>query len=160
LESSTSTSTSTSRTSTVNQAYDKINIHQNYQKYYPVAILGIFLMQQENMLRPKFINYATAIMIEINPAINYGRSTFGMICRLSKFHKNKPFRDMTREDAVAFLDSLRKTEIEENPLHQWIGTYSPYRIRHLRFVKWLCSPNTEQSLSPKTPSTLKKGVFN
>lgn len=114
MESSTSTSTSTSRTSTVNQAYDKINIHQNYQKYYPVAILGIFLMQQENMLRPKFINYATAIMIEINPAINYGRSTFGMICRLSKFHKNKPFRDMTREDAVAFLDSLRKTEIEEN----------------------------------------------
>jgi hypothetical protein len=56
-------------------------------------------MQQENMLRPKFINYATAIMTEINPAINYGRSTFGMICRLSKFHKNKPFRDTTREDA-------------------------------------------------------------
>jgi hypothetical protein len=67
-------------------------------------------MQQENMLRPKFINYATAIMTEINPPINYGRSTFGMICRLSEFHKNKPFRDTTREDAVAFLDSLRKTE--------------------------------------------------
>jgi hypothetical protein len=125
-----------------------------------VAILGIFLMQQENMLRPKFINYATAIMTEINPPINYGRSTFGMICRLSEFHKNKPFRDTTREDAVAFLDSLRKTEIEEDPLHQWIGTYSPYRIRLLRFFKWLCSPNTEQSLSPKAPSTLKKGVFN
>ena len=138
----------------------RLTSHQNYQKYYPVAILGIFLMQQETMLRPKLINYATAMMTEINPAINYGRSTFGMICRLSKFHKNKSFRDMTREDAIAFLDSLRKTEIEEDPLHQWIGTYSPYRIRLLRFFRWLCSPNAVQSLGPKAPSTWKKGVFN
>jgi hypothetical protein len=43
-----------------------------------VAILKIFLMQQETMLRPKLFNYATAMMTEINPAINYGRSTFGM----------------------------------------------------------------------------------
>jgi hypothetical protein len=64
-------------------------------------------MQQENMLRPKFINYATAIMIEINPAINYGRSTFGMICRLSKFHKNKPFRDKT--DCTSGLEHIALT---------------------------------------------------
>jgi hypothetical protein len=52
------------------------------------------------------INFMAAMKTEINYTVNYGRGLIGVICRLSKFHKNKPFKDMTREDVIAFLESV------------------------------------------------------
>lgn len=39
-------------------------------------------------------------------------STIDGISRLSSFHKNKSFREMTIEDIFSFLDTIRRTEIE------------------------------------------------
>jgi integrase/recombinase XerD len=68
---------------------------------------------------------------------------------LSRHHNNKKlFKDMTREDVISFLDTIRKPEVSD-PLHKWIGTYNRYRVLIMQFFKWLYYPNIEQKKRPK-----------
>jgi hypothetical protein len=60
---------------------------------------------------------------------------------LSQFERTKS-QTLERKDVLAFLDSLRKSEITD-PLHKWIGTYNVYRVHLIRFFKWLYSPDLE-----------------
>lgn len=99
------------------------------------------------------INYITAMKTETNYSDHYGQDTVGISCRFSKHHKNKPFKEITRNDIIDFLESLRKTETQD-PLHQWVGTYNLYRMYLFRFLKWLYSPTLEPSLRPK-PSLIE-----
>lgn len=55
---------------------------------------------------------------------------------------------MTRDDVIAFLNSLRKTE-EQDPMHKWIGTYNLYLTCITRFFKWLYNPNSSSRNRPK-----------
>jgi hypothetical protein len=66
-------------------------------------------------------------------------NTIDRLYRLSKFHKNKSFREMTIEDIFSFLDTLRRTETED-PMHKWIGTYNLSVIKMIAFFKWLYEP--------------------
>jgi hypothetical protein len=96
-------------------------------------------------------DYISSIRSEINPSNNYRKDTIISLCNLSIFFKNaKPFREITREDSLSFLDSYRKTE-GVDPLHKWIGTYNTYRVQLMRFFKWLYSPHIEQKKRPKPP---------
>jgi hypothetical protein len=68
---------------------------------------------------------------------------------LSHFHKNeKPFKKMTREDILSFLDKVRKSE-SVDPLHRWIGSYNMYRIMLIKFFKWLYYPDLQAVERPK-----------
>ena len=65
-------------------------------------------------------DYMSSIKSEINPSDHYRKSTILLLCRLSIFFKNsKPFKEITREDLLSFLDSYRKAE-SVDPLHKWI----------------------------------------
>jgi integrase len=73
--------------------------------------------------------------------------------QLSKFHKHKPFREMTREDILAFLNSARKSE-KDDPKQKWIGNYNS-RVRILtKFFKWLCNPSQHDPKKRKMPKLL------
>jgi hypothetical protein len=61
--------------------------------------------------------------VEINLSNTYRWNNISILCKFSNYHKNKPFDDITRDDILAFLDSLRKPEASD-PLHKWIGTYT------------------------------------
>jgi hypothetical protein len=88
-------------------------------------------------------DYISSIRSEINQSDNYRRDTILLLCNLPIFFKNtKPFREITRDDLLSFLDSYRKTE-SADPLHKWIGTYNIYRIHLMRFFKWLYFPDIE-----------------
>ena len=63
---------------------------------------------------------------------------------LSRFHFNKNFNEMTKEDILSYLNSLRKNDAAD-PLHSWISTYNLYLIVLSRFFKWLYYPE----LTPK-----------
>jgi hypothetical protein len=65
----------------------------------------------------------------------------------------KPFVDMTRQDIVSFLDSMRKPE-SLDPLHRWVGTYNLYRVLLVRFFKWLYYPDIEKDKRAK-PSVIQ-----
>jgi integrase len=97
-------------------------------------------------------DYMSSLRSEINPSYNYRRDTIILLCSLSTFFNNnaKPFKEITREDLLSFLDSYRKAE-SVDPLHKWIGTYNLYRMQLMRFFKWLYYPNVDQMKRPKPP---------
>jgi integrase len=94
-----------------------------------------------------------AMKSEVNPSDHYRRDMIVIICRLSKYDNNMPFKDAKRTTILGFLDSLRKTETQD-PMHKWIGTYNLFRIHLLRFFKWLYSPDVEPDKRPK-PSVIE-----
>ena len=85
---------------------------------------------------------------EINPSLMHKRNQMQVLCYLSEYHNNqKPFREMTSNDILAYLDSFRKPEASD-PNHQWIGTYNLRRIYFIRFFKWLYNPNLNPNDRP------------
>lgn len=78
-------------------------------------------------------------------------NNIGVIGQLSKFYENtKLFKEMTRQDILSFLDSLRKSE-NSDPQHKWIGTYNYYLSLIIKFFKWIYYPNIESSKRAKPP---------
>ena len=79
-----------------------------------------------------------------------------VLCRLSEFYhnQNKLFSDMTRDDIVSYLDTVRRPE-DADPYHKWKGTYNLRRIYLLRFFKWLYNPDLEPDKRPK-PQVIDK----
>jgi integrase len=93
-------------------------------------------------------DYIIAMKTEINPADNYRRDNVRILYTFSKYNKNKPFKTITRNDVISFLDSYRRSETTD-PLHKWIGTYNLFRIYLLRFFKWLYYPDINANDRPK-----------
>ena len=98
-------------------------------------------------------NYILAMKVETNLTINTKRGVVTSLKLVSQYNNNKPFKEMTKEDILAFLDNYRKPDIED-PTHQWIGTYNKRFIDLLRFFKWLYSPDIEPSKRQK-PKVVK-----
>jgi hypothetical protein len=91
--------------------------------------------------------YIASMKTEVNLSDHYRRDLIAVLYKLSIYNssrsnKAKPFRLMTRQDIIAFLDSFRKPD-SSDPLHKWIGTYNTYRMHLLRFFKWLYYPDIE-----------------
>jgi len=93
-------------------------------------------------------DYITSLRSEVNPSDGDKKNILILLCKFSTFFNGRPFRDITRDDVISFLDSFRKIEAAD-PLHKWIGTYNLYGTHLLRFFKWLYSPNVEPDKRPK-----------
>lgn len=94
------------------------------------------------------VDFLLAIRIENNISDSTKSNYIVTISFLSSFHKNKPFKEIIRDDIMSFLDSFRKQEVSD-PLHRWIGTYNNHRVHLIRFFRWLYYPNIEQKKRPK-----------
>ena len=94
---------------------------------------------------------------EINPSINYRKINRNTLTKLSRFHKNKAFANMKREDIISYLNTLRKSE-DTDPLHKWIGTYNLHIGNLIRFFKWLYNPTKDMPdrLKPDVVSNIPK----
>jgi integrase/recombinase XerD len=88
--------------------------------------------------------YMDAMQIEINPSQTYKDLTFGIITNLSRYHKDKPFEKMKRDNIISYLNSIRKTD-DQDPMHRWIATYNLYLTCITKFFKWFYHTD----LSPK-----------
>src|SRR5919202_1519377 len=74
-------------------------------------------LSQENALT--IAEYIISMKREVNPRLSYIRYTIQFLSELSKsVGIRKPFKDMTREDILSYLDGYRKLE-NEDPLHKW-----------------------------------------
>ena len=93
---------------------------------------------------PVISSYFKAFGNEINLSDNYKRINLTTLVYLSRFHYNKKFKEMAKEDIILYLNSLRKND-SVDPLHSWVSTYNLYLIVLTRFFKWLYYPD----LSPK-----------
>lgn len=92
--------------------------------------------------------YIVSLNIGINLSHHYKGDVIKLLCTFSKYNNNKSFKDLTREEILAFLNSFAKSE-ESDPLHKWIGTYNLYGEHLQRFFKWLYYPNIESRKRPK-----------
>jgi hypothetical protein len=124
-------------------------ITQGLQRRYS----GIFTkMLRENAIA--ITDFITNLNTEINLSINHKVNFIEVLNALSGFHKNKiAFREMSRENILSFLDSVRKPEISD-PQHKWIGTYNLYRVLVVKFFKWLYYSEMQPSERPK-PSVVE-----
>jgi hypothetical protein len=84
------------------------------------------------------VDYIQALKTEINLSDNYRSLNIFLLCRISRFCNNKLFKQLSRQDLLSFLDSIRKPE-DSDPSHKWIGTYNLYRSLFIRFFRWLYS---------------------
>jgi len=90
--------------------------------------------------------YLDAMDVEINPSENYKKLTYRALDKFSSVHKRKNFEDITRQDILSFLNSIKRPEQEFN---NWIGTYNLNRVILIRFFKWLYCKNCEPRSRPK-----------
>jgi integrase len=94
------------------------------------------------------MSYLESMQTEINAKKNYEINNKSLLNSLSKFHENKQFKRMKRDDIIAFLNSLKKQE-DIDPLHKWIGSYNNYLALLTRFFRWLYNPKLEPKQRPK-----------
>ena len=100
------------------------------------------------------VDYILAMKVETNLSIDHRRGVITTLKLLSQFLEDKPFKEMTRNDILSFLESKRKSETVD-PNHKWVTTYNHHLINLQRFFKWLYSPNIEPSKRQK-PSVSRK----
>ena len=93
---------------------------------------------------PVIANYLKALENEIHTSDNYKRINLTTLVYFSMFHSNKKFKEMTKEDVILYLNSLRKNDVAD-PLHSWVSTFNLYLVVLTRFFKWLYYPDS----SPK-----------
>jgi hypothetical protein len=69
---------------------------------------------------------------------------------LTRFLTLKAFEQMTKQDILSYLNSLRKPQ-EEDPQQKWIGSYNNRLRVFIKFFKWLYSKdesNYRKRISP------------
>ena len=105
----------------------------------------IYDIQTQNQ---KIINdYIQARQTETNLASSTQVVTSDTLNRFSRF-VNKNFNDVTRNDIISFLNSVRKSETQDF-MHKWIGTYNLYLMTISTFFKWLYYPDLSPKERPK-----------
>ncbi|MDQ5869944.1 MAG: hypothetical protein M3530_09505, partial [Thermoproteota archaeon] len=93
-------------------------------------------------------DYVATMQTEINLSNSYKESISKALTGLDKFTNHKPFRQITREDIISFLNSFRKPEPIDS-LHKWIGTYNLYLVHLVRFFRWLHYPELPPKERPR-----------
>jgi hypothetical protein len=62
------------------------------------------------------VKYVEVMKTAVNPSDHYRRDLIVLLCRFSKHDNNnndKPFKEISRDDIVNFLNSVRKTETQD-----------------------------------------------
>ena len=117
----------------------------------PFLVSRLKKLPQENAFT--IVEYIISMKNEFNLSDNYRKDLIEVLYGFSKYNNNKPFKELTRANIIAFLESHRKTETQD-PMHKWIGIYNIFRIHLLRFFKWLYYPDIERGKRPK-PSVIE-----
>ncbi len=101
-------------------------------------------------------NYIEAEKVEINIKESTKTDKIKKLCWLSRYLNHKSFNNMTKQDVVNYLNSVRRPE-SEDPGHRSIGTYNGIRIVLLKFFRWLYNPD-EPDHRKRATSPCMKGI--
>ena len=108
------------------------------------------------------VGYVLAMNSEVHVSDNYRLNSIVTLKQLAESvennnddnnnsNNNKLFKQMQRQDIIAFLDRYRKPE-SLDPLHKWVGTCNQVLIRIVRFFKWLYYPDIPPNRRPEPQS--------
>ena len=99
--------------------------------------------------------YIIAEQNEINIKESTKETKIKRIAHLSKhFQHQKTFCDMTKDDILDYLNSLRKSSTED-PTHRSIGTWNARQMLFLKFFRWLYNPQEPDNRRRDTPDCMK-----
>jgi hypothetical protein len=85
-------------------------------------------------------DYIIAEQTEINIKDSTKEGKIKILVWLSNhFQDKKSYRNMTKNDILSFLNTLRKSPIED-PTQKWIGSYNGRQMILNKFFKWLYNP--------------------
>lgn len=114
----------TSTTTTTTDAVSEITIERKVENATEGLSSSCFRFLHKRLLPANKENtliicdYISSLESEINPSKHYTNDIIILLCTFSTFFKHtKPFKEMTREDVLSFLDSFRKTE-GVDPMHK------------------------------------------
>jgi hypothetical protein len=80
-------------------------------------------------------DFIIAANTEANISNAYRMNIIEILTKLASFIPcDKRFEDVTRQNVVSFLNSLRKPE-ESDRLHKWVGAYNHYLTILVKFFK-------------------------
>jgi integrase len=99
-------------------------------------------------------NYIIAEQNEMNIKNTTKETKIKILVWLSDFHSAKNYEQMTKEDILAFLNKLRKSQ-DQDPIHKWIGSYNGRYIVLSKFFRWLFSPQQSDSRKRLTPPCMQ-----
>ena len=99
-------------------------------------------------------NYIIAEQTEINIKDSTKEGKIKILIWLSNHFKDqKSFNDMTKYDILDFLNTRRKS-ILEDPSQKWIGSYNGRQIVLNKFFRWLHNPDEPDHRKRETPSCM------
>lgn len=82
------------------------------------------------------------------------RNHLQMMCSFSKFAKFKNFDQITKEDVIGFLNSVKRSE-KDDPNHKWANTYNNRRMVLSKFFRWLYNKDQYDKEKWITPSCIQ-----
>ena len=93
--------------------------------------------------------YILVEQAEINIKNSTKEGKIKVLVWLSNYFNNKKrFQDITKEDILSYLNSLRKPQGQENG---WINTYNNRQMIFLKFFKWLYNQDESDNRQRMTP---------
>ena len=95
-------------------------------------------------------NYIIAEQNEINIKNSTKETKIKILVWLSDFLNAKNYENMSKEDILAFLNKLRKSQ-DKDPTHKWIGSYNGRYIILSKFFRWLFDPQESDHRKRSTP---------
>lgn len=96
-------------------------------------------------------DYITAEQNELNIKDSTKETKIKRLVHLSKFFEHKKtFYDMTKDNILEYLNSLRKSSTVD-PTHKSVGTWNARQMQFLKFFKWLQNPNEQDHKKRDTP---------
>lgn len=104
-------------------------------------------VSQENALT--ICDYILVYQVEATSLSDHHKTNVILtLKKLSTLHQNQSFRDMTKQETIAYLDTHRKSE-QKDPEHKWKATYNHYLTALIRFYRRLKYPNLEHAIRLK-----------
>jgi hypothetical protein len=66
------------------------------------------------------------------------------------FQNTKSYKQMTKQDILEYLNSMRRP-VSEDPTHKWIGSYNSRQMIFNKFFRWLYNPDEPEPAKRLTP---------
>lgn len=111
------------------------------------------LAQQNIQNADTLCNFILTEQNEINIKNTTKETKIKILAWISDFHNAKNYKDMTKEDILAFLNNLRKS-LELDPTHKWVGSYNGRYIVLSKFFRWLYNQEEPDNRKRITPSCM------
>ncbi len=132
---------------------DKISQISKGQKQYIRRLLDNILGHSSDN-EEKICNFIIAERNEINIKESTVEWHIKVLGQLLKFHDFKEFTNITKDDVLNYLNSLRKSSTED-PTNKSIGNRNNKQRVLLKFFKWMYNPELDHKNRP-TPSCMSR----